>query len=500
MTTESETTLSPDPPRWLPRDLHGTVERGAPGEVRIAVGPGGFGTALRVLHRAGARFVTMLTATRPERSLVAIVALRGALVVVRTPLIDGAPVHHDAIAAWWPAARWAERELVERGELVPMQPLDGPSLTRPDAARLDRRLHGLDAFAIPYGPIRSGVFEAIQFLIESGGEDVPRLETRPFFKHRGLESRFAGLEADRAVHVAERVAGIAGVAHAAAYCGAVERALSVEPPPRAQRWRAVLAELERLANHLDVIAKQAETTALSVGQARFQILKERVLRLQAQLTGSRFARGMLVPGGVHAEGALGPDPLREAVAGLESDLRRDRRMFLGTSSMTDRLIGSGRLDRRTVEEYGAVGPLARGSGLSTDARHERPYGDYRRLGVQVRTARDGDAMARVEVRFAEMTESLHIIRQAVERLRRRDGELRAALPAGSGFGLGWAEAPQGEVLYRVELRHGIVTRVHVASPSLRNWALFDHAFPKDVLTDFAFIEHSFGLTPAGADR
>jgi Ni,Fe-hydrogenase III large subunit len=225
-----------------------------------------------------------------------------------------------------------------------------------------------------------------------------------------------------------------------------------------------------------------------------------VLRLQAALTGSRFARGFLTPGGVRAEGGLGLDELLAQVADLERDLRRDRRLFLGTSSMTDRLIGSGHLDRVLVESYGAVGPLARGSGLSTDARHERPYGDYRRLGVRVMTAHDGDAMARVEVRFAEIAESLRVVRQAVDQLRRRDGALRADLPRASGDALGWAEAPQGEVVHRVELRDGILGRVHVASPSLRNWALFDHAFGKDVLTDFAFIEHSFGLTPAGADR
>ncbi|HVW18700.1 MAG TPA: hypothetical protein VHB30_10680, partial [Solirubrobacteraceae bacterium] len=77
---------------------------------------------------------------------------------------------------------------------------------------------------------------------------------------------------------------------------------------------------------------------------------------------------------------------------------------------------------------------------------------------------------------------------------------RTALPVASGSASGWAEAPQGEVVYRVEVGDGVVAGVHVASPSLRNWALFDHAFPKDVLTDFGFIEHSFGLTPAGADR
>ncbi|MGH2851108.1 MAG: NADH-quinone oxidoreductase subunit D, partial [Solirubrobacteraceae bacterium] len=152
-------------------------------------------------------------------------------------------------------------------------------------------------------------------------------------------------------------------------------------------------------------------------------------------------------------------------------------------------------------DYSAVGPLARGSGLSTDARHERPYGDYRRLGLRVITAREGDAMARIKVRFGEISESLRILRQSVDHLRRRDGQLIAALPqGGSGAACGWAEAPQGELVIWVELRDGLIHRVHIASPSLRNWALFDHAFPKDVLTDFAFIEHSFGLTPAGADR
>ena len=225
------------------------------------------------------------------------------------------------------------------------------------------------------------------------------------------------------------------------------------------------------------------------------------MRLRSRLTGSRFGRGMVLPGGVRGEGMMGLDELVAALDEFERQLRRDQRMFLGTASMTDRLIGSGRLPRELVEEYGGVGPLARGSGLSTDARHERPYGNYVHLGLRVVSERDGDAMARVRVRFRELWESLRILRQTIDHLRRRDGELRVSLPPGAGgAACGWVEAPQGELLMWVELDRGAVARVHIASPSLRNWALFDHAFPKDVLTDFAFIEHSFGLTPAGADR
>jgi Ni,Fe-hydrogenase III large subunit len=365
---------------------------------------------------------------------------------------------------------------------------------------LDRHVDGLDVFSIPYGPVRSGIFEAIQFHIETGGEDVPRIETRPFFKHRGMEKRFQGLAPDVAVHVAERVAGIASCAYATAFSQGVERALGIEVPRRAERWRAVYCELERMACHLDVIAKQAETTALYVGQARFQILKEQVMRLRARLAGNRFGRGAILPGGVRDEGMMGLDELLGALDAFERQLRRDRRMFLGTASMTDRLIGGGHLPRELVEDYCAVGPLARGSGLSTDARHERPYGNYKRLGLQVVSERDGDAMARVNVRFGELAESLRILRQTIDHLRRRDGELQAPLPAAGGGAFGWVEAPQGELLIWVEVSDGRIGKVHIASPSFRNWALFDHAFPKDVLTDFAFIEHSFGLTPAGADR
>jgi formate hydrogenlyase subunit 5 len=498
--------MSPSPPQtqlpdYLPEHLGGVREPGPPDEVRVRLTPLAFGRASQMLHRAGARFVTLLRARSPEPAIVGAFAMRGDLVVLRAPIGSADPPTYTALGPWWAAARWAEQELADRHGVRPAGLVELPDLTHPDADALDHGVRGLDVFSIPYGPVRSGVFEAIQFLIETGGEDVTRIRTRPFFKHRGLEREFAGLTPDEAVNVAERIAGISSVAHALAFSQAVERALGATPPPRAERWRAVHAELERMANHLDVIAKLAETTALSVGQARFQILKEQVMRLRARLTGSRFGRGVIMPGGVRFDGAMAPEALLKELEAIERDLARDRRLFLRTGSMTDRLIGSGSVPRALAEEYCAVGPLARGSGLSIDARHERPYGEYRSLGLQVITHREGDAMARVMVRFGELAESLRILRQSIDHLRRSNGDLAVTLPIGtSGCALGWAEAAQGELVVWAELRDGLLGHVHVASPSLRNWALFDHAFPNDVLTDFAFIEHSFGLTQAGADR
>jgi Ni,Fe-hydrogenase III large subunit len=485
----------------LPEHLGAIGEPGPPHEIRLRVRTLGFHRAAGILRSAGARFVTLFLADSPEPALVGVFALRGSLVVLRAPTEGVVPVTYGSLSETWPSTRWAEQELIEREQVHALGASTTTHLTAPDPDLLERDVHGRDMFVIPYGPVRSGIFEAIQFQIETGGENVPRIQTRPFFKHRGMERLFVGLPPERAVYVAERVAGIATVAYASAFSQAVERAAGVQPPRTAERWRAVYAELERLACHLDIIAKEAETTALYVGQARFQILKEQVTRLRARLTGSRFARGVIVPGGVRFAGEVGLEELSDTLDGIERDLVRDRRLFLGTPSMTDRLIGAGQLPRELVEKYAAVGPLARGSGVSIDARHERPYGDYRRLGLQVVTRREGDAMARVNVRFGELFESLRILRQAIDQLRRGDSEFRTVLPGDvTGAAFGWAEAPQGELVVWVELRDGLVHRVHLASPSLRNWALFDHAFPKDVLTDFAFIEHSFGLTPAGADR
>ncbi len=448
------------------------------------------------LARQG-RFLTLAPAGPPGSLLVAF-GIRGEIVEVVGTAPEGRA--YPAVSNAVPAAGWAEREARDAGGFEPDGLADPRPFLNPDADAVTPRLVGEDAFLMPYGPVRSGVFEAIQFIVETGGEDVPLLDVRTGFKHRGLERRMAGLTVRDAAVVAERVAGISSVAHALACCQAVERALGAAPPRRAELWRAVHAELERIANHLHCAAQLAETTALHLGAARFGILKEDVMRLRAELCGSRFGRGVVIPGGVTEFDAGATRTLMDAIERLDTDLRRDRRLLVGTTSFTDRLFGTGHLPRELAERYAVVGPVARGSGVSTDARFERPYGAYRRLGWQLVTRNAGDAMARLEVRLGEIAQSMHIVRQAVDALGRTGPTVAARLPAADGSAWGWAEAAQGEVLYRLEIDAGRIRHAHIASPSLRNWQVFARCFPRDVLTDFGFIEHSFQITPAGADR
>jgi formate hydrogenlyase subunit 5 len=475
------------------------AEEAPPGERRLRVPVAVLDRAASTLLAEDASFVSLFATGRAHRDLVVSFALRGELVSLRCSLAGGVAAY-PSLSLLSPAFRLPERALLDREGLVPLGHPDLVPVLRPDADRLRRRVDGDGVFVIPYGPIRSGIFEAIQYTIETGGEDVLALEVRPFFKHRRLESRFEGLSLEHGAALAERVAGIASVAHALAFAEAIERALRVEIPQPARLWRVVHAELERMANHLDVTVRLAEDAALAVGAARFGLLKEEIMRLRARLCGSRFGRGVIVPGGLSESPLLGADELRRALGDFERDFARDRSLLVRTASFTDRLVGSGTLDRDTVDSFAGVGPVARACGLATDARFERPYAAYGRLGYRLATSDAGDAMARLDVRFVEIGQGLHLIRQALVGLGRFDGGLRVELPSAGGDAFGWVEAPMGELAYWVEVEAARVGAVRISSPSLRNWPLFEASFRGDVLTDFSFIEHSFGLTPAGADR
>ena len=448
-----------------------------------------------------ARLVSIFLAHRPRRSLVAAFALRGELISLRAELPD-TQGSYRALSRFTPAALIPERVLYELEDVTPTGHPRLTSILSPDADDFSRSVRGEGTFVIPYGPIRSGVFESIQYVIDTGGEDVLSAQVRPFFKHRGLERRFEGLSVRDGAFLAERVSGPAAVAHAVAYSEAVERALKITPSPEAQRWRVVHAELERIASHLEVATRLAEDAALAVGVARVGILKEDVMRLRARLSGSRFGRGAVAPGGPGSEPLVSAAEILSRIERFERDFDRDRKLLLDTGSFTDRLIGSGTLDPATIDAYGGIGPIARACSVAVDARFERPYGAYRHLGLRIASATSGDAMARLAVRFEEIETSVHLIRQVLRPRRRGevidDGRLSA--PNANGAAYGWAEAPMGEVVYWVELTAGRLSRVRIASPSLRNWPLFAESFRGDVLTDFSFIEHSFGLSPAGADR
>ena len=459
--------------------------------------------ALAARLARGERFAGLSAARREEAvTLTAHLAVPGGIDTVEAVLPPGAG-SYPALTPRIGAAFWYERVIHDQAGVVPdghprLAPLIRPG--NPEEHALPRHVAGYGLFTIPHGPVRSGVFESMEYLVETPGEAIPHLNMRIFYKHRGITGRFTGMTVPDAVLLAERAEGIASVAHALAFCHAVEAIAGCEISTEAALIRVIHAELERIANHLDVAMRLADAAGLAVATARMALHKERVLRLVSDLCGSRFGRGVVVPGGVSAFPRKRPAEILAELARLEKQVTADARTLMGTSSFLDRLRGTGPLLQDRAREHGALGPIGKASGYSDDARLARPYDGYRLLAAEPggeHTA--GDAMGRLRVRWEEAAQAFRLMRQAAEEFSERTGLTpRVPCDPADGRAVGWAEAPQGEVLYDVTIEDGRIARCQPRSASFHNLVLMHEVFAGDILTDFPFIEASFGLSVAGA--
>jgi Ni,Fe-hydrogenase III large subunit len=457
--------------------------------------------------------------------LTALVAVADRIEMLRTlvrPDPDGV-MRYDSLSREVPAAFWYERALHDLSGVVPVghprldplllarsetspPPRPGSDVGHDGAPVFAEHLGSVDVvgegmFTLPLGPVRSGVMESIEFLVETPGEDIPYLNIRPHYKHRGIAKQFENRAVDDAVLVAERVEGISSVAHALAFSHAIEDLCNLDVTAEHQLLRVALAELERIANHLDVTMRLADAAGLAVATSRFGWHKERVLRLQGDLTGSRFGRGVIAPGGstrrveVHAPSQI------EELKTLDQQVGSDIAALERSASFLDRLRTTGPLAHELARTHGALGPIGRASGVDNDVRRERPYDGYPRVTtIPPPLAGAGDALARARVRWHEVHSSTRAAVEALTALGSRVVDATPRLTAGAirdGISTGSAESAQGEVLYLVEMRDGRVRRCFARSASFHNLVLFHDVFAGDIFTDFPFIEASFGLGYAG---
>ena len=225
-----------------------------------------------------------------------------------------------------------------------------------------------------------------------------------------MEKRFEGRALAYGVVLAERVSAVGGFAHALAFCQAAEQAGRCAVPPRARMLRSLLAELERLYNHLHYFGHLCNTTTLKVGEAEGKLLEERAKQINGKLTGSRFLRGLMKPGGLRRD--LKPGSwLSEALEDLREDVAKYLDKLENTDSHLDRLITTGVLSTRVARDQGATGPIARASGVDLDLRRDHPYAAYRDLPLTVPVKTSGDAHARAQVRMAEIDASFALMQR-----------------------------------------------------------------------------------------
>ena len=361
-------------------------------------------------------------------------------------------------------------------------------------------VEGESLHQIPVGPVHAGIIEPGHFRFTAGGETVVRLEERLGYVHKGIESLMTGAPIAQAAKLAARTSGDSTVAYSIAFAHAVEAALGIEPPPRAQFLRALMAELERLANHLGDIGAICNDASFSLMHAHCGILREHVLRAANDAFGHRLMMDRVVPGGIAADlNRDGVPRIRELVWQIQQRFPRLIELYDNTASLQDRTAATGILRAELAQQFGASGYVGRASGRNVDARKVPGYAPYDRLTFTVPVLTAGDVNARVWIRIREVEQSVALIEQILVRLP--DGALAAALDGGSagGEGLGLAESFRGDVLAWVRLDGPRVARCHLRDPSWFQWPLLEAAVEGNIVADFPLCNKSFNCSYSGHD-
>lgn len=470
------------------------------------VEPGALVDAAKALRAAGGRMIMVYSVTRPDGSQELRYIASPAGMVGFDSWAVRASGDIPSLAAVWPLLSWYERETTDhRGINFSNHPEPYPLIqTLRDAEADDWRqlpeVTGEDVQFLPFGPVRAGIVESAEFTFFYVGESILHYVPHLFLKHRGMENRFVGCDIETGAVLAERVSGVGSAAHALAYAQAVEQAAQVSVPARARYQRVIIAELERLYNHLYYLGHLADTTTLKVGHAEGVLLSERVKQINGRVTGSRFLRGVIAPGGMRR--TICTDGLAEALDTLRDPIRRYIARLDASESYFDRLSTTGPLPRDVAFDQGATGPVARASGIDRDLRRDHPYAAYddKDVNLVVATHQDGDANARARVRIAEIDASIIMIQRALAVMP--EGDIRVPCAASPGAeALGWAESPRGTLIYAVHFDQAArFARVKIKSPSFSNWRVFPYTVHETNMMDYAINEASFGLTVAGCAR
>ena len=354
---------------------------------------------------------------------------------------------------------------------------------------------------IPVGPVHAGIIEPGHFRFTANGEFTVRLEQRLGYVHKGIESLMTGASLDRAARLAARTSGDSTVAYSFAFARAVEAALQVEAPPRATYLRALMAELERLANHLGDIGAICNDAAFALMHAQTSVLRERVLRAAQVCFGHRLMMDGIVPGGVaHDIAPDGPAAIKTLLAELRRRFPRLIELYDNTASLQDRTVSTGFVKPEYVRQFGAGGYVGRASGRNFDARRMPGYAPYDQLTFDVPVRNEGDVDARVWIRIREVEQSLALIEQIVGTLP--DGPTLAEVRAKGEpcEGLALAEAFRGDVLVWLRLgADGLVARCHLRDASWFQWPLLETAIEGNIVADFPLCNKSFNCSYSGHD-
>ena len=364
---------------------------------------------------------------------------------------------------------------------------------------------GLETLDMNMGPQHPAMHGLLRLILELDGETVVRCDPVMGYLHRCQEKIAENRMYPAVIPLTDRLDYLASIHMEHGYCMAVEDALGVEVPPRAEYIRVLMGELMRLASHIPSIGflllELGAFTPILYGFRE----RERIQSIFEAITGARMMFHYIRIGGVKADLPEDmPERIWNYIEGFESRFKSDFvDLIEGNEIFVSRTRNVGKMSSEKALEMGVTGPPLRCTGVEFDIRRAYPYSVYPELDFDVVTDTAGDTEASYRVRVGECRESFKIIKQVLEKMPEgavmADMGRRLRPPEGEGFGR--VESARGEYAVHV-VSDGSDTpyRVHYRDPSFANMQLLQEVVPGHYLPDIMPIMGMIDPVSGGWDK
>lgn len=274
-----------------------------------------------------------------------------------------------------------------------------------------------ETMMVNMGPQHPSTHGVLRLVLEIDGEIIVSAEATIGYLHTGIEKTTEAKKWQQVIPLVERMDYLSSQSNSLAFVLSVEKLLGVEMPDRVRWIRVLIAELQRLNSHLVWLATHGmELGAVTVMLYCFRE-RELLLNINEMLAGFRMFPSYMRVGGLREDLPPGfHDAVREILDRLPDKISQYEDLLTHNTIFLQRTRGVGALSKEDVVAYGLVGPMARASGVSYDARKAFPYSGYETFDFEVPVTPDGDVYDRYLVRMEEMRQSVRICQQALDRI------------------------------------------------------------------------------------
>ena len=371
-------------------------------------------------------------------------------------------------------------------------------------------IHAAD-MVLNIGPQHPATHGVLRLALTLDGERIIRADPIIGYMHRGAEKLFEARDYRQIIVLANRHDWLSAFSNELGVVLAVERMLGMEVPVRAVWARTLLAELNRVLNHLMFLGSYP--IELGAITPIFYAFREREV-LQAvmeEISGGRMHYMFNRVGGLKED--LPAGWLQRTSEAIELVRRRVRAdidaLVRGNEIFRARTVGVGKLSADLAEKYGVSGPIARASGLDFDLRRDEPYlayGDIPPDILRVVTRTDGDSLARFECLLDQVYVSLDVAAFCVDKLAEiGGGPINVRLPkvvkAPEGATYAWTENPLGiNGYFLVSRGERTPWRMKLRTASFNNIQVLNELLPGALVSDMVAILGSMFFVVGDIDK